>query len=112
MADVAADERTAPMHALLITFTTAASLEELAESSRAYGEALLDVPGLVSKTWINEGHTLGGFYVFEHRADADAYLAGDLWATIETNPAFSGFTKSHFDVIAVTAPVPARRASA
>ncbi len=100
------------MHALLITFTSDAELEALAEPFRAHGEALPDVPGLISKTWLLDGETIGGFYVFEHSTDAQVYLDGDLSVGVTANPAVAGFVMRHFDVTAVTGPVPARRAGA
>jgi hypothetical protein len=87
------------MHAVLITFTSSASLADVAEPFERYAYALQAIPGLVMKTWIAEDTTLGGFHIFTDRASADAYLGGDLLATVANNPVFSNFAIRHFDVI-------------
>ncbi len=96
------------MHALLITFTSAASLGDLAGPFTDHAHAMHDVAGLVSKTWIVDGTTVGGFNVFTDEASADGYLAGPLWASVATNPAFSDFDIRRFGVIdgltAITSP--------
>ena len=86
------------MHSVLITFQSAASTDELADPFREYAEALRSVPGLISKTWIKDGNTLGGFHVFESRAEADTYLGGAMVAGLTSNPAFTDFSIDHFDV--------------
>jgi Putative mono-oxygenase ydhR len=87
------------MHALLISFTSAAPLDQLADPFTEYAHALRDVPGLISKTWIFDGTTVGGFYTFTTAADIDAYLAGALWTSVATNPAFSGFRFERFGIV-------------
>lgn len=87
------------MHALLITFHSVAPIEELAEPFGEYAAALCSVPGLVSKTWIKDGDTLGGFHVFESRAEAEKYLGSEMVSGLTANPAFSDFSIDHFDVI-------------
>jgi len=87
------------MHALLISFTSAAPVDQLVEPFTDYAHALRDVPGLISKTWISDGATVGGFYTFTTAADIDAYLAGSLWTSAAANPAFSGFRFERFAVV-------------
>ncbi len=87
------------MHAVLVTFQSAASTDQLAGPFREYAEALCSVPGLVSKTWINDGDTFGGFHVFESRAEAETYLGGEMVAGLTSNPAFTNFSIEHFDVL-------------
>jgi Putative mono-oxygenase ydhR len=86
------------MHAVLITFQSAVSTDALADSFREYAEALRLVRGLISKTWIADGPTLGGFHIFESRADAENYLGGEMVAGRTANPAFTDFSINHFDV--------------
>jgi hypothetical protein len=86
------------MHAVLITFRSAVSTEELTGPFGEYAEALRSVPGLISKTWIKDGETLGGFHVFESRAEAETYLGSEMVAGLTSNPAFSDFSIHHFDV--------------
>lgn len=87
------------MHAVLITFTSSAPLDDLVEPFTAYGGALRSVDGLVCKTWIRDGETLGGFHVFTSRATADGYLGSEMVAGLTANPAFSGFEIRHYDVL-------------
>jgi hypothetical protein len=87
------------MHAVLITFTTQATLDELAGPFTDYAHDLCSMDGLVSKTWIHDGNTLGGFHVFTSRAAADAYLGSDMAAGLIANPAFSDFTIHHYEIL-------------
>jgi hypothetical protein len=87
------------MHAVLITFRTAADLEDLAEPFTEYANALREVEGLVSKTWISDGDILGGFHTFTTRPAAETYLDSEMVAGLTSNPAFSGFEIRHFSVL-------------
>lgn len=87
------------MHAVLITFRSEAARDDLVEPFTAYASALTAVDGLVSKTWIGDGDTLGGFHIFTDRESADGYLASEMVAGLTSNPAFSGFEIRHFDVL-------------
>jgi hypothetical protein len=87
------------MHAMLVTFTSAADLADLADPFADYAQAVRELPGLISKTWLNDGTTIGGFHIFEDRATAEAYLRGELITNVTGNPAFSGFEIRHFDVL-------------
>ena len=86
------------MHAVLITFQSSASVEQVAEPFAAYAEGLRDVSGLILKTWIRDGETLGGFHVFSSRSDADRYLASEKVAGLTANPAFTEFVIERYDV--------------
>ncbi len=87
------------MHAVLITFTSTATLDQVAEPFERYAHALRAIPGLVMKTWIADGTTLGGFHIFDDTSHADGYLNSELLATVKSNPAFSDFRVTRFDVI-------------
>ena len=87
------------MHAVLITFDSAASLDDLAAPFAAYAAAVRETPGLASKVWLNDGATCGGFHVFSDRTSAERYLASDLFAGIRTNPAFTQLRIEHFNVL-------------
>lgn len=88
------------MHAVLITFTSQVTPEDLSEGMSAYAEALARVPGFVSKAWLHDGSTLGGSYLFTTREAADAYLAGELVAGLRATPVFSEFIVRRYDVLA------------
>jgi len=87
------------MHGVLITFTCAASRDDVAEPFRDYAEALRSQPGLVSKAWIATDDGYGGFHVFTDRAAADAYLGSDLAAGLMATDGFDDFQVTHYDVL-------------
>jgi hypothetical protein len=87
------------MHAVLITFESAAEMDDLKGPFTDYANALHGIGGLVCKTWIRDESTLGGFHIFTSREAADAYLGGDLAAGLIANEAFSEFQIRHFDVL-------------
>ncbi len=87
------------MHAVLITFTSSASLDELKAPFTDYANALRGIQGLIVKTWIRDGSTLGGFHIFANRQDAESYLSSEMVAGLTSNPAFSDFQIRHFDVL-------------
>ena len=87
------------MHAVLITFRSEAALEDLAGPFTDYADAMREVGGLVSKTWIADGDVLGGFHIFNSRQAADVYLGSEMVAGLTSNPAFNGFEISHYEVL-------------
>lgn len=87
------------MHAVLITFRSEVSKEDLTEPFTEYANAVTGVDGLVSKTWIADGEVLGGFHIFTSRQAADVYLGSEMVAGLTSNPAFSGFEISHYEVL-------------
>jgi hypothetical protein len=100
------------MHAALITFHSEVSLDELHESFLEAAPVIRDVPGLISKTWIYQGATLGGFYLFRDSDAAQAYLDGEIISETKAVPAFSDFNVQQFTVheefSAITGGVPER----
>ncbi len=87
------------MHSVLITFSSSANLDDLKAPFTDYANALRGVGGLVAKTWIRDGSTLGGFYIFTSRQAAEDYLNSQMVADLTANPAFSDFQIQHFDVL-------------
>jgi hypothetical protein len=87
------------MHAVLVTFTSAVSLADLAAPFAAYADAVKATPGLVAKIWLTDATSVGGFHLFADRASAERYLAGELFAGITANPAFQQFRVEHFTVL-------------
>lgn len=87
------------MHAVLITFSSSASFDDLKRPFTDFANALGAVAGLVAKTWIRDGSTLGGFYIFTSREAAEGYLNSQMVADLTSNPAFSDFQIRHFDVL-------------
>lgn len=99
------------MHAVLITFHSAAQLDDLRDPFLDAAGAIRDVPGLLSKTWLQEGERLGGIYVFTDNAAAQTYLDGPIVANLTAEPAFSDFEVRQFTALkelsAITRGVPA-----
>ena len=87
------------MHGVLITFESTAGMEDLKGPFTDYANALYGMAGLVCKTWIRDGSTLGGFHIFTSRTAADSYLGSDLAAGLIANEAFTEFQIRHFDVL-------------
>ena len=87
------------MHAVLITFSSSASLNDLKGPFTEYAKALKGVAGLVAKTWIRDETTLGGFHIFTDRSNAESYLNSEMVAGLTANPSFSNFQIQHFDVL-------------
>jgi quinol monooxygenase YgiN len=87
------------MHAVMVTFTSAASVDDLAEPFADFARALLKAPGVIAKTWIADGATVGGFYIFTDQASAERYFQSELWRGAAENPAFSDFEIRHFEVL-------------
>ena len=87
------------MHAVLITFHSSVSADELVEPFTDYAEQLCSVAGLVEKTWVRDGEILGGFHVFSSRADADRYLGSEMVAGLTSNEAFEDFAITRYDVL-------------
>ena len=87
------------MHAVLITFTSSASLDELKGPFTDYANAQRGVTGLVAKTWIQDGSTLGGFHIFTSPQATEDYLNSRMFADLRSNPAFSDFQIRHFNVL-------------
>ncbi|GAB3010773.1 YdhR family protein [Mycobacterium bourgelatii] len=84
--------------AILVTFSSAAEPDELAAIADTFADALIDVDGLLGKTWLNVDGGSGGFYVFRDAAAVDSYLGGPLVAQLRSHPKFSDFTVQRFDV--------------
>lgn len=98
------------MHAVFITFHSEASFDDLHEPFLDAAPAIRDVPGLISKTWVQDGATLGGFYLFTDRDAAQAYLDSEMIAETKAMPVFSDFNVQQFTVLeehsAITGGVP------
>ena len=54
--------------------------DALRPGERSFAERLASVPGFVTKTWLRDDATHGGFYLFATAADAQAYVDGPPFA--------------------------------
>jgi hypothetical protein len=84
---------------VLITFHSDAALADLREPFLEAAPAIRDVPGLISKTWLQRGATLGGFYLFTDSGAAQAYLDGEIITSTKAMPIFSNFSVEQYEVI-------------
>lgn len=87
------------MHACLITYHSTVEPDALVDVFTGYAQAIAAVPGLVAKSWLRDGATLGGFYLFTDRAAAEAYLDDALVADLAAHPGFAQFRLQHYDVL-------------
>ncbi len=63
-------------------------------------QPFIDMRGLKWKIWIDEPdlQLSGGIYLFETRADANAYLNGPIVARMRENPNYTDLTLRVFDI--------------
>ena len=87
------------MRILSVRFKSATPLKDLEGSWLDLAPEFNAVPGLLSKTWIQDGELLGGIYTFREQAGVDAYLTGPIVASITSNPAFSDFRLEQYDIL-------------
>jgi hypothetical protein len=94
-ADVFTSEEEHHMHAVIVTFRTREMPQDaFRELADEVAPAFSDIPGLVTKIWLDtpdpDAPGGGGVYLFEHKDDADAYLASDLFRSgVSENPHFA-----------------------
>ena len=90
------------MHVLIITFKLA-GLDDATYSQHAQTLApqFLQVPGLVSKTWLADEatNTYGGVYFFEDVASVQGYLASAIVEGLKANPAFAELSIRTFGTV-------------
>lgn len=90
------------MQILIVNFQlNGMSHEEIAHEAAKYGPVFgKDIPGLHEKVFLSdpETGTYGGVYKFEDRASLDAYLAGEIWTMVQTDPTYANVTAKIFGV--------------
>lgn len=62
-----------------------------------------DTPGLIGKIFLadpDDDHAYGGVYLWHTRADAEAYLQGELVRVLLTSPQFADVQSSIYQVLA------------
>ena len=87
------------MHGVMITATTELTKEQFEKIADAKAEQFRGTPGLILKTYVWEGNTMGGFHVFSDRASADGYLSSPAFQDVQKNPKFSSWQVCHYDVL-------------
>jgi hypothetical protein len=97
--------RRIPTHALVLTFDMPDGLQALRRPSGSpmrideYVTDLRARPGFLAKTWLHDGDTYGGFYLFADRASAERYLTEEIEPLSRANPAMTNQQVCHFDVL-------------
>ena len=89
------------MHALFISYALRDSNPvQHAELCEQLAPAVAAVPGLVSKTWLENTETgrFGGFYVFESRSAFERYVASELFDTLASLGSVCDVATSEFSV--------------
>jgi Putative mono-oxygenase ydhR len=88
------------MHALVVTHGLGVTQAEHAELRSELAPALVAVPGLVSRTPLENRDTgvFGAFYVFESRAAFDRFVASELYGAAHGAPRATGLTASDFSI--------------
>lgn len=87
------------MYGLLVTFETKIPLADLAEPFTDYANALNNVAGLLTKTWLNDGDTVGGFHLFADKQAAESYLQSELAQGLMATDGFDAFESRGFEVL-------------
>lgn len=77
------------MHVLIITFNLAGLADaDYRQRAQALAPQFMQVPGLVSKTWLADeaSNTYGGIYFFEDAASLQRYLGSAIVTGMKANP--------------------------
>ena len=88
------------MHALVITYGLGVTHAEHAELRAELAPAIDAVPGLVSRTPLENRDTgvFGAFYVFESRAAFDRFVASELYGATYGAPRATRVIASDFSI--------------
>jgi putative monooxygenase ydhR len=86
---------------LQVNLSFSISRADLEQAWLGAAQPIADTPGLMWKVWlINEAaHEAGGIYLFESDADAQAYLAGPIVASLKSSPVITNINAKLFDVL-------------
>jgi len=78
------------------------SVSEFHELCDSLVETWAEIPGLVSKVWIEnvETNSYGGIYTWESRAAMEAFVQSELFQAVAANPHFSDAGFQSFEVLA------------
>ena len=87
------------MRILSVRFKSSTPLKDLEPSWLEMAPRFNAVPGLLSKTWIQDGDLLGGIYTFRDQASVDAYAAGPIVTGMLSDPTLSEFRLEQYDVL-------------
>jgi hypothetical protein len=87
------------MRILSVRFKSSTPMKDLEAPWLEAAPEIAAVPGLLSKTWIQDGDLLGGIYTFRDQASVDAYAAGPIVTAMMRDPTLSEFRLEQYDVL-------------
>ena len=90
------------MHAVLVTYENDTPVDQVENhpDNIEWAKALRLVPGLISKTWINDGKTFGGFYGFTDKASAQEFISSDMFQKgVVEDPTCRNVQIKHYSVL-------------
>jgi hypothetical protein len=89
------------VEALIVTFTTEATIDEFTSANEGDAPAFADVDGLLAKIWIADPdtNTYGGIKLFRDSAAVDTYLESDIFKSIVEDPSVEDATYRRYQVI-------------
>jgi quinol monooxygenase YgiN len=91
----------AAMHVQVITYRIGeVTADEFNEANRDFAEAMSQVPGLISKVWLesDEPGVYGGVYLWRDRASCEEFLAGDLYGAVKADESVHDLTSRQYSV--------------
>jgi heme-degrading monooxygenase HmoA len=92
------------MHALFVNFAVPEKTpHEVIDLFTPLVPAFANLPGNLAKIWLADTDTdtgrYGALYLWHDREDMDAFIASDLWRSVQDHPALTDFEIRHFAVI-------------
>lgn len=88
------------MYVQLVTFKlNGLSEEQYHDACREETGAFAELPGLLSKVWLRDADSAiyGGLYLWQDRESYEAYVAGDVFRSIQQDPSLTGVSSQGFD---------------
>lgn len=87
------------MHAVFLTFEFAGEARDLSGTFGRFAETAQGEPGVINCTWMNDGATIGAFYVFQSMDAAERYLNSAHLRTLAAHPGVYDFYIRHFSTL-------------
>jgi heme-degrading monooxygenase HmoA len=90
------------MHALFVNFAVPEkSPDEVIELFTPLVPAFANLPGNLAKIWLADtaAGRYGALYLWHDREDMDAFIASDLWRSVQDHPALTDFEIRDFAII-------------
>jgi hypothetical protein len=95
------------MHAVFMTFEFSGEHSDVSGTFASFADTLTDERELVTRTWLNDGSTIGAFYVFRTTEAAEQFVRGERLRALAMHPDVSDFYIRHFATLgAVSAALP------